>query len=81
MSMLLDNEPGQDDEPPILRGDAPPGMFTPRWEELQETYGIDRPRGLTRSVISFTGCLRTMGSCICRRGTEWWPLLTYGRMN
>ena len=51
MCMLHDNEPGQDDEPPILRGDAPPGMFTPRWEELQETYGIDRPRGLTRSVI------------------------------
>ena len=51
MGMLLDNEPGQADEPPILRGDAPPGMFTPRWEELRETYGIDRPRGLTRSVI------------------------------
>ena len=51
LSMLHDNEPGQDDVPPILRGDAPPGMFTPRWEELQETYGIDRPRGLTRCVI------------------------------
>ena len=34
MGMLHDNEPGQADEPPILRGDAPPGMFTPRWEEL-----------------------------------------------
>ena len=48
MGMLHDNEPGQADEPPILRGDAPPGMFTPRWEELRETYGIDRPRANTK---------------------------------
>ena len=40
------NEPMQADEPPIMRGDAPPGMFTPRWEELQQTYGIERSWGL-----------------------------------
>ena len=47
---LHDNEPMQADEPPIVRGDAPPGMFTPRWNELQQTYGIERPRG-SRSEI------------------------------
>ena len=41
---LHDHDPLQADEPPIMRGDAPPGMFTPRWEELQQTYGIERPR-------------------------------------
>ena len=40
---LHDSDPMQADEPPIMRGDAPPGMFTPRWEELQQTYGIERP--------------------------------------
>ena len=33
-------EPMQADEPPIVRGDAPRGLFTPRWEELQQTCGI-----------------------------------------
>ena len=42
---LHDNEPMQADEPPIVRGDAPPGMFTPRWNELQQLYGIERLRG------------------------------------
>ena len=41
---LHDDEPMQADEPPIVRGDAPRGLFTPRWEELQQTYGIERPR-------------------------------------
>ena len=42
---LHDHDPMHDDVPPIMRGDAPPGMFTPRWAELQQTYGIERPRG------------------------------------
>ena len=41
----LHNEPNQADEPPMMRGDAPPGMVTPRWEELQQTYGIERFSG------------------------------------
>ena len=48
---LHDNEPMQADEPPIVRGDAPPGMFTPRWNELQELYGIERPRGLQSEIF------------------------------
>ena len=35
---------------PIVRGDAPRGLCTPRWEEVQQTYGIERPRG-SRSEI------------------------------
>ena len=46
----LHNEPNQADEPPIMRGDAPPGMFTPRWEELQQTYGIER-RGVRSEIF------------------------------
>ena len=42
---LHDHDPMHDDVSPIMRGDAPPGMFTPRWAELQQTYGIERPRG------------------------------------
>ena len=42
---LHDHDPMHDDVPPIMRGDAPPGMFTPRWAELQQTYGIERLRG------------------------------------
>ena len=34
-----------------MRGGAPPGMFTPRWEELQQTYGIERPRGLPCEIF------------------------------
>ena len=40
---LHDDEPMQTDELPIVRGDAPRRMFTPRWTELQQTYGIERP--------------------------------------
>ena len=43
---LHDDEPMQADEPLTVRGDAPRGLFTPCWEELQQTYGIERPRGL-----------------------------------
>ena len=50
LGSLHDNEPMQADEPPIVRGDAPRGLFTPRWEEVQQTYGIERPRG-SRSEI------------------------------
>ena len=42
---LHDDEPMQADELPIARGDAPRGLFTPRWAELQQTYGIERPLG------------------------------------
>ena len=31
---------------PTGRGDAPRGLFTPRWVELQQTYGIERSQGL-----------------------------------
>ena len=36
--------PMQTDEPLTVRGDAPRGLFTPRWAELQQTYGIERPQ-------------------------------------
>ena len=42
---LHDNEPMQADEPPIVRGDAPRGLFAPRWEEVRQTHRIERPRG------------------------------------
>ena len=29
----------------------PPGMFTPRWEELHRTYGIERPRGELPEIV------------------------------
>ena len=51
MGSLHENGPLQADEPPIMRGDAPPGMFTPRWEELQQTYGIERCRGLRSEIF------------------------------
>ena len=50
LGSLQDNEPMHADESPIVRGDAPRGLFTPRWEEVQQTYGIERPRG-SRSEI------------------------------
>ena len=50
LGSLHDDEPMQADEPLIVPGDAPRGLFTPRWEELQQTYGIERPRG-SRSEI------------------------------
>ena len=48
---LHDDVPMQTDEPLTVRGDAPRGLFTPRWAELRQTYGIERPQGLT-SVAS-----------------------------
>ena len=51
LGSLHDNEPMQADEPPIVRGDAPRGLFTPRWEELQQTYGIERPRALRSEIF------------------------------
>ena len=38
------SEPMQEDGPPTGRGDAPRGLFTPRWVEVQQTYGIERPQ-------------------------------------
>ena len=37
---LHDDVPMQTDEPFSVRGDAHRGLFTPRWAELQQTYGI-----------------------------------------
>ena len=51
MSSLHNEEPNQADELPIMRGDAPLGMFTPRWKELQQTCGIERPRGKRCEVV------------------------------
>ena len=39
------SEPMREGEPPARRGDAPSGLFTPRWLELRQTYGIERPQG------------------------------------
>ena len=50
LGSLQDNEPMHADESPIVRGDAPRGLFTPRWEEVQQTYGIERPRGSRREI-------------------------------
>ena len=40
----------QEDGPPTGRGDAPRGLFTPRWVELQQTYGIERSQGLRSEI-------------------------------
>ena len=42
LGSLHDNEPMQADEPPIVRGDAPRGLFTPRWEEVQQSSGVKK---------------------------------------
>ena len=80
LGSLQDNEPMQADESPIVRGDAPRGLFTPRWEEVQQTYGIERPRG-QEVRFSSTGCHRIMVSSTSHRGIGWWPRLTSGQMN
>ena len=41
----------QEDGPPTGRGDAPRGLFTPRWVELQQTYGIERPQGRRSEIF------------------------------
>ena len=48
---LHDNEPMQADEPLMASRDAPRGLFTPRWEEVQQIYGIERPRGLRCEIF------------------------------
>ena len=70
----------QADESPIVRGDAPRGLFTPRWEEVQQTYGIERLGG-QEVRFSSTGCHRIMVSSTSHRGIGWWPRLTSGQMN
>ena len=69
----------QADEPPIVRGDAPRGLFTPRWEEVQQTYGIERPWGSRSEIVIHR--VPHMVSSIGRRGIGWWPRLTSGQMN
>ena len=70
---LHDDEPMQTDEPLTVRGDAPRGLFTPRWAELRQTYGIERALGLRSEIfIRFS---------ICRHGRGWWPHRTSGLMN
>ena len=51
LGSLQDNEPMQADESPIVRGDAPRGLFTPCWEEVQQTYGIERPRRSRSEIL------------------------------
>ena len=68
MGPLHENGPLQADEPPIMRKDAPPGMFTPRWEELQHME-LNVLEGYEVKFL-FTGYLRTMGFSLCRRGRE-----------
>ena len=51
MGSLHDDEPMQTDEPLTVRGDAPRGLFTPRWAELLQTYGIERPLGLRSEIF------------------------------
>ena len=41
----------QEDGPPTGRGDAPRGLFTPRWVELQQTYGIERSQGRRSEIF------------------------------
>ena len=45
LGSLTDSEPTQCGEPPAVLGDAPRGLFTPRWVELRQRYGIERPQG------------------------------------
>ena len=49
---LHDDEPMQADEPLTVRGDAPRGLFTRWWGELQQTYGFERPRGLRSEIFT-----------------------------
>ena len=41
----------QEDGPPTGRGDAPRGLFTPRWVELQQTYGIEPVQGRRSEIF------------------------------
>ena len=77
---LHDDVPMQTDEPLTVRGDARRGLFTPRWAELQQTYGIERPHGLT-SEIFIHRLPPAHGILICRHGRGWWPRRTSGLMN
>ena len=45
LGSLEGSEPIHEGEPPAVRGDAPSGLFTPRWAELRQTYGIERSQG------------------------------------
>ena len=55
------SEPIHDGEPPAVRGDAPRGLFTPRWVELRQTYGIERPQGRRSEIyIHLTSSLMTL---------------------
>ena len=78
---LHDHDPMHADEPPIMRGDAPPGMFTPRWAELQQTYGIERPRGASCEIF-IHGVPQDHGIySLCQLGTDTSPRLTCGLKN
>ena len=55
------SEPMREGEPPARRGDAPSGLFTPRWLELRQTYGIERPQDGGVKFTS-TGFLLSTGS-------------------
>ena len=51
LGLAHNEESNQDDELPIIREDARPGMFTPRWKELHRIYDIERPRGELSEIV------------------------------
>ena len=75
LGSLQDNEPMQADESPIIRGDAPRGLFTPRGKKCSRSMGLNVLGG-QEVRFSSTGCHRIMVSSTSHRGIGWWPRLT-----
>ena len=70
----------QEDGPPTGRGDAPRGLFTPRWVELQQTYGIERSQGW-RSEMYIHRLPPSHGILHMPPWRESWLHMTSGLMN
>ena len=68
-SLPHDHDPMHDDVPPIMREDAPPGMLTPQWAELQQIYGIERLRGANCEIYIYR----------IRQDHELFPMTTWAR--
>ena len=47
---LHDHDSLHADEPSIMRENAPSGMLTPRWEELQQICRIERLQGASSEI-------------------------------
>ena len=47
---MEDAVPTDEGDPPVAHGDAPRGLFTPRWVELRQQYGIERPREMNSEL-------------------------------